>query len=141
MGCDKLLDKMNAADLRIKRAYEPCSRQDGQRYLVDRLWPRGVKKENLALTGWLKDVAPSDKLRRWFGHDPERWNVFRLRYRAELEAHPEVLLPLRKALRRGVVTLVYSARDEVHNQAVVLHERLLELEGLSRETSAGPSQP
>jgi uncharacterized protein YeaO (DUF488 family) len=114
-------------NLRIKRAYEPSKPEDGERYLVDRLWPRGVRKGALALKDWLKDVAPSDKLRRWFGHDPARWDGFRLRYRAELEAHSEVLLPLRDALRRGAVTLVYSARDEVHNQAVVLREYLLEL--------------
>jgi uncharacterized protein YeaO (DUF488 family) len=114
-------------NLRIKRACEPSKPEDGERYLVDRLWPRGVRKGALALKDWLKDVAPSDKLRRWFGHDPARWDGFRLRYRAELEAHSEVLLPLRDALRRGAVTLVYSARDEVHNQAVVLREYLLEL--------------
>lgn len=117
---------MKTPDLRIKRAYEPCSTEDGQRYLVDRLWPRGVKKEKLALAGWLKDVAPSGELRRWFGHDPERWSTFRQRYRAELDSRPEALLPLREAMRRGVVTLIYSARDEAHNQAVVLREHLLE---------------
>ena len=115
-----------AVDLRIKRAYEPCAAQDGERYLVDRLWPRGIKKEALALTGWLKEVAPSQKLRQWFGHEPSRWKEFCVRYRAELEAHPEDLKPLREALGRGAVTLVYSARDEAHNQAVVLREYLLE---------------
>jgi uncharacterized protein YeaO (DUF488 family) len=113
-------------NLRIKRVYEPRASEDGERHLVDRLWPRGLKKEALVLTDWLKDVAPSEKLRRWFGHDPARWNEFRLRYRAELQSHPELLEPLRKALARGAVTLVYSARDEAHNQAVVLREYLLE---------------
>lgn len=113
-------------NLRIKRAYEPHVAEDGERFLVDRLWPRGVKKANLALTGWLKEVAPSAKLRDWFGHDPERWVAFRRKYRGELEAHPEVLEPLRQALQRGEVTLVYSARDKVHNQAVVLRDYLLE---------------
>ncbi len=112
-------------NLRLKRAYEPRSSDDGERYLVDRLWPRGVKKEDLALAGWLKEAAPSAELRRWFQHDPTRWDDFRARYIAELKSQPEVLAPLRDALRRGVVTLVYSARDEVHNQAVALREFLL----------------
>lgn len=116
-------------NLKIKRAYTPATAEDGQRFLVDRLWPRGVKKEALTLTAWLKDVAPSDALRRWFGHDPERWAEFRRRYRAELKSHPEVLQPLRAARARGVVTLVYSARDEAHNQAVVLREYLLNDDG------------
>lgn len=110
--------------LHHKRAYEPASPEDGERYLVDRLWPRGVKKEALALTGWLKDVAPSTELRRWFGHDPARWDEFRRRYLAELKANAAALRPLREALKRGPVTLVYSAHDEAHNQAVVLRELL-----------------
>lgn len=110
--------------LYIKRAYEPAAPGDGERYLVDRLWPRGVKKEALALSGWLKEVAPSDALRRWFGHDPERWVEFRRRYRIELETRSDLLQPLGAALKRGPVTLVYSARDETHNQAVVLREFL-----------------
>ena len=121
--------------LRIKRAYEPASPEDGCRFLVDRLWPRGVKKETLALTAWLKDVAPSDALRRWFGHDPERWTEFRRRYLAELTANSQALQPLRDALQRGSVTLVYSAHDEAHNQAVVLREYLLETKSSSRKTS------
>ena len=112
--------------LHIKRAYEPAAPEDGERYLVDRLWPRGVKKEALLLTAWLKDVAPSHALRRWFGHDPARWPEFRRRYRDELKAQPTALLLLRDALKRGPVTLVYSAHDEAHNQAVVLREYLLD---------------
>lgn len=112
-------------NLQIKRAYESADSADGERYLVDRLWPRGVKKEDLALTAWLKEVAPSNDLRQWFGHDPERWTEFRRRYLAELQANPQVLQPLRAALQRGPVTLVYSAHDEAHNQAVVLREFLL----------------
>jgi uncharacterized protein YeaO (DUF488 family) len=108
----------------IKRAYEPPAADDGERYLVDRLWPRGVKKDALALTGWIKEAAPSDALRQWFGHDSARWAEFRRRYRAELKSHPAALKPLREALRRGPVTLVYSARDEEHNQAIVLSEVL-----------------
>ena len=112
-------------NLRIKRAYEPASPEDGARFLVDRLWPRGVRKETLFLTAWLKEVAPSDALRRWFGHDTERWEEFRRRYQQELKSHRSVLQPLRDALNRGPVTLVYSAHDEAHNQAVVLREFLL----------------
>lgn len=110
--------------LQLKRAYAPAAAEDGKRFLVDRLWPRGVKKESLALAGWLKEIAPSDALRRWFGHDPERWVEFRRRYRAELKSQRTALQPLRDALKRGPVTLVYSAHDEAHNQAVVLRELL-----------------
>lgn len=110
--------------IQIKRAYEPVAAEDGERFLVDRLWPRGVKKEALGLTGWLKEVAPSNTLRSWFGHDPERWEEFRRRYRDELKTQQAALQPLREALKRGPVTLVYSARDEAHNQAVVLREFL-----------------
>lgn len=119
--------------LRIKRAYEPASPEDGSRFLVDRLWPRGVRKDALALTAWLKDIAPSDALRRWFGHDPARWTEFRRRYRAELKTQRTALQPLREALKRGSVTLVYSAHDEAHNQAVVLREYLLETKSSSRK--------
>ena len=110
----------------LKRAYEPAAPEDGERYLVDRLWPRGVKKAALVLTGWLKEVAPSNGLRRWFGHDPARWTEFRRRYRSELNSQRTVLQSLRDALKRGPVTLVYSAHDEEHNQAVVLRDFLLE---------------
>lgn len=119
--------------LRIKRAYEPAVPEDGERFLVDRLWPRGVKKEALVLTEWLKEVAPSDALRRWFGHDPERWEAFRRRYRKELKSQRAVLQSLRNALKRGPVTLVYSAHDEAHNQAVVLREFLLKPSSASRK--------
>lgn len=120
--------------LHIKHAYEPSAAEDGERFLVDRLWPRGVKKEGLALTGWLKEADPSAKLRGWFGHNPAWWDAFRRNYRKELEAHPEVLEPLREALQRGVVTLVYSARDQAHNQAVALCQYLLESGSSSRGT-------
>ena len=116
----------NTQHLKIKRAYVPAAAEDGERYLVDRLWPRGVKKETLALTAWLKDVAPSDALRHWFGHDPARWTEFRRRYRIGLKTQRTTLQLLRDALNRGAVTLVYSAHDEAHNQAVVLSEYLLE---------------
>lgn len=116
-------------ELKLKRAYEPAAPEDGERYLVDRLWPRGVKKDALRLTDWLKEIAPSDSLRRWFGHDPARWPEFRRRYREELKLHGASLKPLRDALKRGTVTLVYSAHDEEHNQSVVLRDFLAARKG------------
>ena len=106
--------------LKLKRAYDAPSKEDGQRFLVERLWPRGLRKDDLPLAGWLKDVAPSPELRRWFGHDPAKWNEFRRRYHRELETHEEALVPLRRAMRHGTVTLIYSARDTEHNAAVAL---------------------
>jgi len=106
--------------IRTKRAYEPPTAEDGTRFLVDRIWPRGVKKEALDIEGWLKQVAPSDDLRRWFGHDPEKWDEFRERYFAELESKQEALDPLRDAAEQGTVTLVYGAKDTEHNNAVAL---------------------
>jgi uncharacterized protein YeaO (DUF488 family) len=97
----------------------------GRRFLVDRLWPRGVRKDALPLDGWLRDVAPSAELRRWFGHDVERWPEFRRRYLAELEEAPDAVRPLLEAAREGDVTLLYAARDAEHNNAVVLREHLL----------------
>lgn len=110
--------------IKIKRAYEEAAPEDGRRFLVDRLWPRGVKKEALPLDGWLKEVAPSDELRHWFGHEPERWAEFQQRYTAELDAQPESWQPLLEAARQGDVTLLYAARDEVHNNAVALRSYL-----------------
>lgn len=104
----------------IKRAYDAASPEDGLRYLVDRLWPRGVKKESLKVEAWLKDVAPSDALRRWFGHDPAKWPEFQRRYAAELKRNSESWQPLLDAARQGNVTLVYGARDTEHNDAVAL---------------------
>jgi uncharacterized protein YeaO (DUF488 family) len=112
--------------IHIKRAYEPPSRSDGKRILIDRLWPRGVKKESLALDGWMKEIAPSPELRTWFGHKPERFQEFRKRYRAELHGHPELIAELRAQAEGGTLTLVYGARDELHNGAVVLREMLAE---------------
>ena len=111
--------------IRLKRAYLPASPEDGTRILVDRLWPRGVSKARAALDGWNKDVSPSTGLRQWFNHDPARWDEFRTRYRAELQAHPEALAALGDFARRGPLTLIYGARDEAHNDAVVLREMLL----------------
>ena len=112
--------------IQVKRVYDPPERADGARYLVERLWPRGMKKENAALTGWLKEVAPSTELRKWYGHDPERWPEFQKRYREELkdDALQESLAKLRQAARKGPVTLVYAAHDEERNSAVVLKQVL-----------------
>lgn len=106
--------------IRLKRAYDEASADDGARFLVDRLWPRGVSKERLQLQAWLKDVAPSADLRRWFDHQVERWAEFEARYRLELAAHEDALAPLLEAARQGPVTLVYGAKDREHNDAVVL---------------------
>jgi uncharacterized protein YeaO (DUF488 family) len=112
-------------DIRIKRAYVPAAKTDGTRVLVDRLWPRGVTKDALAIARWVKEIGPSDALRSWFGHDPERWDEFRRRYRAELTKQAPLLEELRGLARGGVLTLVYGARDDAHNNAVVLREALL----------------
>ena len=109
---------------RVKRAYQPPEPEDGVRYLVDRVWPRGVTKNALAVADWVREVAPSDALRQWFGHDPAKWEEFKQRYFSELEARPATWQPLLEAGRRGAVTLVFSARDEEHNQAVALKEFL-----------------
>ena len=111
--------------IRLKRAYEEPTPGDGQRLLVDGLWPRGVTKAELQIEAWLKAIAPSTALRRWFGHDPARWDGFRSRYFAELAANPEALSQLRGYLSRGPVTLLYAARDEEHNNAVALRDFLL----------------
>jgi uncharacterized protein YeaO (DUF488 family) len=105
----------------IKRAYDPPSSKDGVRLLVDRLWPRGVKKEKAKIDLWLKEIAPSDELRRWFGHDPERWPQFRKRYRAELSKNKAAVKTLREQARgTTILTLVYAAKDPLYNNAVVL---------------------
>ncbi|HWK64507.1 MAG TPA: DUF488 domain-containing protein [Rhizobiaceae bacterium] len=115
-----------ASHLRLKRAYEPAEPDDGTRILIDRLWPRGVSKAKAALDDWIKDVAPSTELRKWFGHDPARWAEFQRRYRAELRGQSEALDRIRVLAKAGVVTLVYSAHDEQHNDAVVLRSVLLD---------------
>jgi uncharacterized protein YeaO (DUF488 family) len=112
--------------IRVKRIYDPPDRQDGLRVLVDRIWPRGVRKGEARVDLWLKDVAPSTELRRWFGHDPERWVEFRRRYRTELKERPDVLALLRDKARRGRVTLLFAAGDPERNNAVALAERLTE---------------
>lgn len=117
-------------EIRIKRVYEAPSDEDGRRVLVDRLWPRGLGREAARIDDWLKQLAPSGELRRWFGHDPAKWAEFRRRYRAELESEPEGLGTLRAQVAAGgVVTLLYAAKDQRHNNAVVLAEYLREAAG------------
>lgn len=106
--------------IKIKRVYEAAGRGDGARFLVDRLWPRGVKKESLAMRGWVKDVAPSNELRHWYHHDMARWEEFCDRYFAELEEAPDAWQPLLEAARAGTVTLLFSAQHTEHNNAVAL---------------------
>jgi uncharacterized protein YeaO (DUF488 family) len=106
--------------IQTKRAYDEPRSQDGTRFLVDRIWPRGVKKEDLQIEDWLKQVAPSDELRKWFGHEAEKWPEFQERYFAELDDQAEALEPIREAADRGTVTLVYGAKDTEHNNAVAL---------------------
>jgi uncharacterized protein YeaO (DUF488 family) len=117
---------MRRADIRIKRVYDPPSTGDGARILVDRLWPRGLRKESARLTLWLKDVAPTSALRTWFGHAPARWTDFSRRYRAELSANDAAVDQITKYLKAGPVTLLYAAHDEEHNHARVLAEYLRE---------------
>jgi uncharacterized protein YeaO (DUF488 family) len=109
--------------IRIKRIYDPPAADDGRRILVDRLWPRGLTREAAQIDDWLKELAPSDELRRWFGHDPVRWEEFRSRYRAELAGQP-LLNELKATAGTGTVTLLFAAQDRDHNNAVVLQELL-----------------
>ncbi len=125
----------------IKRVYDPPAKTDGARFLVDHLWPRGVKKETLALDGWLKEVAPSDGLRKWFGHDPARWDEFQRRYVAELATRPESWQPLLDAARKAPATLLFSARDTEHNNAVALKaflEKRAKSKGVPRQRKRRP---
>lgn len=110
--------------IKVRRAYDTPKSREGRRYLVDGLWPRGIKKVTLSLDGWLRDVAPSTTLRSWFGHDPNRWAEFQRRYASELDRRPEAWRPLLEAARRGTVTLLYSARNAQHNNAVALKSYL-----------------
>lgn len=110
--------------IKLKRVYDPASKEDGVRFLVERLWPRGVKKEALSMHAWLKEVAPSTELRKWFSHDPAKWKQFQEKYFAELDENPEVLTPLIQKLHQGTVTLLYSSKDMEHNNAVSLKNYL-----------------
>ena len=110
--------------IKIKRVYDTVDSEDGTRFLVDRLWPRGIAKKALKAEFWLKDVAPSTELRKWFGHDPAKWNEFRHRYFSELKANPDAWRPILDAERQGTVTLLFGAKDQAHNNAVALVEFL-----------------
>jgi uncharacterized protein YeaO (DUF488 family) len=110
--------------IKLKRAYDPTAANDGARFLVERLWPRGVRKSDLPLNGWLKDVAPSTELRRWFAHDPRKWSEFRRRYFGELRKNAKAVEPLLAVARKRPTTLVYSARDTEHNAAIALRDHL-----------------
>lgn len=110
--------------IKLKRVYEKPDKADGLRILVDRLWPRGLTKEKAALDLWLKEIAPSTELRKWFGHDPKKWTEFRRRYRAELKIHPDKLKMIKGKAKEGTVTLLYGARDQEHNEAIVLQQIL-----------------
>ncbi len=111
-------------NLKLKRVYEPSDKNDGTRILIDRLWPRGMTKAKADVDIWLKELAPSAGLRKWFGHDPDKWAEFKKRYRAELEENDEQLARLREEIKKGPVTLLYGAKDEEHNDAVALVEFL-----------------
>lgn len=112
--------------IRLKRAYGEANAQDGVRILVDRLWPGGVSRSAAAIDTWMKEIAPSTELRKWFGHDPPRWEEFVRRYRAELDAHRDIVQEMQEYVKKGRVTLVYGARDETHNHARVLKQYLEE---------------
>jgi uncharacterized protein YeaO (DUF488 family) len=118
--------ELPASHVRLKRAYEPAAPEDGVRVLVDRLWPRGLRKADAAIDRWMKDIAPSTQLRQWFGHEPEHWPEFRRRYSRELQQRAAAVEELRELARGGRVTLVFAAHDEVHNDAIVLRDALLQ---------------
>jgi len=112
----------NSMKLKIKRVYDKPAEEDGTRILVDRLWPRGLTKQKAKVDVWLKDIAPSTELRKWFAHDPEKWKEFIKKYKKELHENKEQAAILKEYLRQGTVTLVYGARDELHNEALVIKE-------------------
>ena len=119
------MTRLAAKNINVKRAYEAPDTDDGTRILVDRLWPRGLRKTDAAIDRWIKGIAPSTDLRKWFGHDPARWQEFRQRYADEIQGHPEELDELRTCARAGRITLVFAAHDETRNNAVVLRDVLL----------------
>jgi len=118
--------RIAAANVKLKRAYEPPAASDGTRILIDRVWPRGVDKANAAIDQWDKSIAPSTMLRNWFGHDPARWQEFRRRYTNEIRGHREQLDELRARAQSGRITLVFAAHDKIHNHAIVLRDILLD---------------
>jgi uncharacterized protein YeaO (DUF488 family) len=117
--------RIAAANVKLKRAYDPPAADDGARILVDRLWPRGISKANAVIDAWNKDIAPSTRLRNWFGHDPARWHEFRRRYAEEIHRHREQLEELRARAGSGRITLIFAAHDKIHNHAIVLRDVLL----------------
>ncbi|MGE3993640.1 DUF488 domain-containing protein [Pseudorhodoplanes sp.] len=117
--------KVPAKNVKLKRAYDEPAAADGVRILVDRLWPRGVKKQAAAIDLWIKDLAPSTELRKWFGHETARWTEFERRYAAEVRQHVDMLDKIRKLAQRGTVTLIYAARDQEHNEAVIIRDMLV----------------
>jgi uncharacterized protein YeaO (DUF488 family) len=118
-------NKISTRNVKLKRAYEPPVADDGMRILIDRLWPRGITKKRAAIDQWMKDISPSTELRKWFGHDPARWDEFRRRYAQEVHKNSDLLDQLRSLARHGPITLVYSAHDEKHNDAVELRKLIL----------------
>ena len=128
--------RIRAGNIRLKRAYEKPERDDGTRILIDRLWPRGVRKADAELDRWMKELAPSTALRKWFDHDPARWNEFRRRYAEEVRRHVDQLAQLRALAREGPITLVYSAHDEMHNDAVALRDLLLGRDDMRKTRAA-----
>jgi uncharacterized protein YeaO (DUF488 family) len=110
--------------IQVKRVYEATAKSDGKRFLIDRVWPRGVTKESLHMAAWLKEVAPSNDLRKWFSHDPAKWKEFQKRYHSQLDRQPETWQPLRESAGGGNITLLFSARDTEHNNAVALRDYL-----------------
>jgi uncharacterized protein YeaO (DUF488 family) len=120
-----VMSTVKGANVKLKRAYDLPEPADGARILVDRLWPRGVKKTEAAIDQWAKELAPSADLRKWFGHEPGRWEEFCERYAAELSRHPDELKHLRELAHNGPVTLVYAAHDELHNNAIALRRIIL----------------
>ncbi len=119
------LESARRFDITLKRAYDPASANDGLRILVERLWPRGLSKDRAAVDHWLKDIAPSPELRRWYGHRPERWASFQVRYHAELDANVTAVRSLRRLCEAGPVTFVFGSRDTVRNSAAALKDYLL----------------
>lgn len=118
-------NRISTDNVKLKRAYEPPAADDGTRILIDRLWPRGITKKGAAIDQWMKGISPSTELRKWFGHDPARWDEFRRRYAQEVHKNSDLLDQLRSLARHGPITLVYSAHDEKHNDAVELRKLIL----------------
>jgi uncharacterized protein YeaO (DUF488 family) len=132
-----MTQELAASHVRLKRVYEPAAPDDGVRVLVDRLWPRGLRKADAAIDRWMKNIAPSTELRQWFGHDPGRWPAFHRRYTQELLQQVAAVDELRELARGGRVTLVFAAHDEAHNDAVVLRDALLQPKNNKGSAQAG----